>query len=496
MNKTKVNNKKATSKKESNSESAKVSNFDLVKNYIEKVTMKPLQSIIIPLELIQYSGNIQRATFLARMIYLSDKGIRKDGFIWKSYRDWKEEIGLSQDQIERIVDYFLDKKILIAKKFMARSKNQNASNTWHYKLLIGKFLAELGKFILVRDKKNSQLEARVTSTSITNDTDIKTPENVTLCEATHYPNPEEEIQNQNNSIEEITDYVNETDIDFDRYSNINLNSAAPIPNGIPLPEDFAPTLRSKIWAIEKFSKKSLKLVTDKFTNYFGERKNALRSRENWQTEWRNWVATEKQFNVDKYSLENEHLEIENELIRVIGDEFVNSANKEDKYLLAKDEIFEELCENEGFEKSVVEECWNFCITSKQFTKYLDWYYITDWYEEWGEEINAEIRKLCEKGDVFDEINDFIKAKLLFKTEDLVKFTHFSQDDVETFLKAFADYRFEKSGDYYFESIDYIDLKYQDDGYKDQLEIALLSLEEVNTAPEHQIKGQLQGNYQY
>ncbi len=98
---------------------------------IKEGTSKNLQSVVAPLELFEYAGETQKAVFLARLIYLSDKGSKPNGFIWKSYPEWKKEIGLSQSQVERIVKDFQERGILIAKKMMAASGNGNASNTWH-----------------------------------------------------------------------------------------------------------------------------------------------------------------------------------------------------------------------------------------------------------------------------------------------------------------------------------------------------------------------------
>jgi hypothetical protein len=93
-------------KKERNAKQTESSNFDKMTSVIKNATRENLKSVIIPLELFEYVGETQKAVFLARLIYLSDKGSKSNGFIWKSYPEWKKEIGLSQSQVERIVEDF------------------------------------------------------------------------------------------------------------------------------------------------------------------------------------------------------------------------------------------------------------------------------------------------------------------------------------------------------------------------------------------------------
>jgi hypothetical protein len=64
---------------------------------IEETTGKPLSLVIMTKEILAYcDGDRDTALMLSHIIYWCDRGINPEGFIWKSCREWKEEIGLSQ----------------------------------------------------------------------------------------------------------------------------------------------------------------------------------------------------------------------------------------------------------------------------------------------------------------------------------------------------------------------------------------------------------------
>ncbi len=269
------------------------SNFDRFKKLIKDVTKKPLQSVVIPLELIEYTGETQKAVFLARLLFLSDKGIKPNGYIWKSYPDWKKEIGLSETQVERIVKDFLSRDILEAKKMMAVNRIGSASNTWHYRLKMSNFLNDFREFLLVRTAENLGLEPDKECVSITVSTTIDSifseKNEDALWEKSNFSKTEE-----NEEEKEEENVIEKTEEDFPFTSEENAfdssdsyQSAAdgaeaewaaedkfPEFSGIEgdervhLPLDFQPTLENKIWAINNFPYKSPKQVTDGLIKYF------------------------------------------------------------------------------------------------------------------------------------------------------------------------------------------------------------------------------------
>jgi hypothetical protein len=66
---------------------------------------------------------------LSHLIYWCDRGCNKDGFIWKSYREWTEETGLNRYQVDKAADWLKNQGFVEIKKRMARGHP-----TLHYKL--------------------------------------------------------------------------------------------------------------------------------------------------------------------------------------------------------------------------------------------------------------------------------------------------------------------------------------------------------------------------
>ncbi|MFW5891598.1 MAG: replication protein, partial [bacterium] len=57
--------------------------------------------------------------FLSQIVYLSDKGSREDGFIYKSNKEWKEDYFLSDYAIRKAKNYLQDKGIIETKLIKA-----------------------------------------------------------------------------------------------------------------------------------------------------------------------------------------------------------------------------------------------------------------------------------------------------------------------------------------------------------------------------------------
>jgi len=85
--------------------------------------------LAIPREFIKLTGDLPSGVFLAQLVYWSDKGSRKDGFIYKTSKEWQEEIFLS--------DYSLRKARKILEELgllETKTKKANGNPTVHYKL--------------------------------------------------------------------------------------------------------------------------------------------------------------------------------------------------------------------------------------------------------------------------------------------------------------------------------------------------------------------------
>ncbi len=447
----------------SKKQNIKTSNFNRMTDVIKEGTSKNLQLVVVPLELFEYAGETQKAVFLARLIYLSDKGSKPNGFIWKSYPEWKKEIGLSQSQVERIVKDFQKRGILIAKKMMAASGNGNASNTWHYKLLMNKFLADFKKFLAVRNQKNLQFEPEETSASITESTNINTTD-ISLYEEdnsiSYGENQEEEDQDATEENDSDDSIASDCDLDFDDSQSLSPASEQRL---ISIPNDFEPTLENKVWAMTNFPSKSIKLLTDKFCEFYSNKENVVRELEAWQMEWRKWVTTEIQVKFNREVLEEEHLEITNELLNVVW-YFFNEpehnfgSRKFTFFVVSPMAIDDYFCVDRDFDKKSIEEVVDELLRQGSLAKYFDWYYNNELYKEdpeWAKEVDKQMFNFTRYIEECKKIFTFVREKLAVTLEDVCKtFPHISEDSIRNLFRVcLAEHKFNLVGDYYYEEVD-------------------------------------------
>lgn len=461
----------------------KTSNFDKMSSLIKDVTNQNLKSIVIPLELIEYAGEIQKAAFLARLIYLSDKGSKPNGFIWKSYPEWKKEIGLSQYQVERIVADFQGRNILEAKKMMAASKNSNASHTWHYKLLMNNFSTDFKKFLLVRAEENLGLEAEETSSSITDSTNINTFENTSL-----YKEPYKEIEEK--------DVIEKTDLDIDSDSPDNGDYSDDLdfvpeeyPSAAPdaafLSADFEPLLEHQIWAVNSYPYKSPKFITDKFKSYFttGKGKDVKKSDAEWQLSWRGWITMEKSFGATQDSFEEEHRKIKNKLLFLVCKYVWNHRFP----VVLHSNIIEEFCKNGNFDESSINEQLNSNKEVGNINSYFDCYYNLPEFEtnpERAENVDYCMYRYAKSNRSTPlEIFKLIHSKIVVTESDLKKEFHYSfHNSIEHFLRVCLKFNtLTQIGEYYHQSFESIENNgtYEDAETNERIQKIEHKLEELN-----------------
>ena len=105
--------------------------------------------LTIPRLFVDYTGSLDTALFLSQVIYWSDKG--EDGWFFKSYTEWKNEITLSEYQVRKSAKKLKELDILNTK-----IKKAFGSPTLHYFLKIAEFSESLLKFFKERYLKNSR----------------------------------------------------------------------------------------------------------------------------------------------------------------------------------------------------------------------------------------------------------------------------------------------------------------------------------------------------
>jgi hypothetical protein len=93
--------------------------------------------------LAQMTGDYAASRMLARILYWRDKAIKFGGWVWKSWRDWYAECGLSQGQIKRV-----HRDGILEQFGMARSlMKANGAPTTHYLLDEDAFVSKLAEFL-------------------------------------------------------------------------------------------------------------------------------------------------------------------------------------------------------------------------------------------------------------------------------------------------------------------------------------------------------------
>jgi len=142
--------------------------------------------IPIPTIYIRITEDYPSAALLNQMIYWSDRTSRKDGYFYKSYNEWYEELHLTEYQVRRAT-----KKLKSFGFVDTALKKANGAPTLHYKV----DTKEVSEWILNKLKngnlRNSRMDSEETQESLTEITTKTTTEitnnNILSPSSTAYP---------------------------------------------------------------------------------------------------------------------------------------------------------------------------------------------------------------------------------------------------------------------------------------------------------------------
>jgi hypothetical protein len=109
--------------------------FDLIKQFAGQSNI-----ITVPVVFIHYAGTLEAALLLSQILYWSDK--TQDGWFYKSYREWEQEIALDEYQVRKASKSLKAKGIL-----ETRLKKANGAPTVHYRLKEGEFSESILHFL-------------------------------------------------------------------------------------------------------------------------------------------------------------------------------------------------------------------------------------------------------------------------------------------------------------------------------------------------------------
>lgn len=96
----------------------------------------------IPRVYIDFTGSVEAALLLSQIVYWSDRTKDEEGWFYKSYREWEEEITLSKYCVSKYV-----KRLQAAGVLETKVKKANGDPTLHYRLNWDAFSLSLVEFL-------------------------------------------------------------------------------------------------------------------------------------------------------------------------------------------------------------------------------------------------------------------------------------------------------------------------------------------------------------
>ena len=230
--------------------------------------------ITIPKIYLELTNDYPTAALLNQMIFWSDKTKRRDGFFYKTYKEWEEETFLSEYQVRRA------SKVLKELGFLeTKLKKANGSPTLHYKLDMDALSESIVKKLKNRNQTNLRNDTEVSKESLTVDdtlNDNSRKESTAKAERIPY--------------KEIIDYLNEqTGRKYSHKANKNQDLIKARWNeGFRL-DDFIQVVDNKVndWLRDEKMNQYLRpatLFSNKFDGYLNEtNKRKVTSGNDWES---------------------------------------------------------------------------------------------------------------------------------------------------------------------------------------------------------------------
>ncbi|MDK6296534.1 conserved phage C-terminal domain-containing protein [Staphylococcus caprae] len=138
--------------------------------------------IPIPVIYIEITEDYHTAALLNQLIYWSDRTSRKDGYFYKSYKEWEEEIHLSKYQVMRAT-----KKLKNMGIVETALKKANGAPTVHYKVDSKEVSQWIVKKLNNGKLRNSTMDSEETQQSLTEITTETTTKDILSGNPTAYP---------------------------------------------------------------------------------------------------------------------------------------------------------------------------------------------------------------------------------------------------------------------------------------------------------------------
>jgi hypothetical protein len=132
-------------------------------------------SVVIPRVFVEFFGSLEMALFFNQCLYWSDRAQIADRWFYKTYEEWREELGLSEYQIRKSARALSEYIETIVRK-------AQGNPTVHYRVKWDTFSVSFLEFLKERNQRNLSIEPLETSVSLKTEITPEITSNITIQE--------------------------------------------------------------------------------------------------------------------------------------------------------------------------------------------------------------------------------------------------------------------------------------------------------------------------
>ena len=178
-----------------------MSNYNTIRTIISQISGQE-NIVVVPKLFVKLTGDLTTAILLNQIVFYSDKSKRTDGFFYKTYKEWEEEICLTERQVR-----YSTKKLVNDGLVETALKKANGAPTVHYKLDYNKLVESILTLCQNQTLQSVGIHSDKTSQSLTENTTKNTTEITTLKD--NMPSDQKERSKDCIPYEDIVFYLNE-----------------------------------------------------------------------------------------------------------------------------------------------------------------------------------------------------------------------------------------------------------------------------------------------
>jgi hypothetical protein len=328
----------------------------------------------VPTELIHFIGDAGKAVLLTQLIYWSNRGSRRDGLIFKTYKEIYNETGIKEKTCHRYYKEFKEMGF-----FDWDVKKAYGNPTIHYKLDVDKLAELLQTFWENQNGQNDRTKTVNMSKSLTENTT-----EISLSKTLENFKGEENVNDKDFTVKESI-------LMFDGNSPSNkIIDGFNLGEKILLPANFAPTRDKQFRAVMEFPDKSPAYVTKKFKDHYGCQ-NTRRTLFEWNNKWWDWMIRE----IPLYLSDTRNLEKErHEILYNVWNKIFRSTYSFKNKVVSRDEF----CQTAKgvYCEQTIDDCLKVLVEDEDFGCVKGYYFnFTEYKEstEWKTAVDDELRAL-------------------------------------------------------------------------------------------------------